>query len=59
VAAKTVDVYAWDSGGDDGTTFLADDKDDNPKKPTTLNKSRHFLKDGQPRPVARLTFTRL
>jgi hypothetical protein len=59
VATKTVDVNAWDSGGDDGTTFLADDKDNDPKKPTTLNKSRHFLKDGQPLPVARLTFTRL
>jgi hypothetical protein len=59
VPSKSVDVYAWDSGGDDGTTYLADDKDNNPKKPTTPNKSRHFLKDGKPQPVARLTFTRL
>jgi hypothetical protein len=59
VASKTVDVQAWDSGGDDGTTYLADDKDNDPKKPTTLNKSRHFLKDGNPMPVARITFTRM
>jgi spondin N len=59
MASKSVDVYAWDSGGDDGTTYLADDKDNNPKKPTTLNKSRHFLKDGKPMPVARMTFTRI
>lgn len=59
VATKTIDVSAWDSGGDDGTTFLAGDKDTNPKKPTTLNKSRHFLKDGQPQPVARITFTKM
>lgn len=58
-ASKTVDLSAWDSGGDDGATYLADDKDASPKKPTTLNKSRHFLKDGNPLPVGRLTFTRL
>ena len=59
VASKTVDVSAWDSGGDDGTTFLSDDKDANPKKPTTLSRSKHFLKDGQPQPVARITFTKM
>src|SRR5690349_17857357 len=36
-ASKTVDVMAWDSGGDDGITYLADDKDNNPKKPTSRN----------------------
>jgi hypothetical protein len=59
LAGKTVDAMAWDSGGDDGTTYLADDKDTNPKKPTSMNKSRHFMKDGQPMPVARITFTRM
>lgn len=59
VASRTVDAYAWDSGGDDGTTFLADDVDTQPKKPTTRNLSRHFLKDGQPLPVARITFTKM
>lgn len=59
VSSKTVDANAWDSGGDDGTTYLADDKDANPKKPTSLNKSPHFMKDGQMMPVARITFTRL
>jgi hypothetical protein len=59
VATKTVDVQAWDSGGDDGTTYLADDKDNDPKKPTMPNQSRHFLKDGKAMPVARITFTRI
>jgi hypothetical protein len=59
VATRTVDVSAWDSGGDDGTTYLADDVDTNPKKPTSLNKGPHFTKDGQTMPVARITFTRL
>jgi hypothetical protein len=59
MASKTVDVMPWDSGGDDGTTYLADDVDTNPKKPTGLNKSRHFVKDGNVMPVARITFTRI
>jgi hypothetical protein len=59
VASKTVEANAWDSGGDDGTTYLADDKDTNPKKPTGLNTSPHFTKVGKPMPVARITFTRM
>jgi spondin N len=59
VPSKTLDVSAWDSGGDDGTTYLAGDVDTNPKKPTSLNKSPHFLKHGNPMPVARITFTRM
>lgn len=59
VASKTVDVQPYDSGGDDGTTYLADDVDTNPKKPTTLNQSRHFMKDGAVQPVARITFTKM
>lgn len=58
-ASKTVDAYAWDSGGDDGGTYLADDKDNDPKKPTSQSKDQHFTKEGQPLPVARITFTRL
>ena len=56
VASKTLELDAWDSGGDDGTTYKAADKDNNPKKPTTLNKSRHFLTNGQVVPVATLIF---
>jgi hypothetical protein len=59
VASKTVDVQAWDSGGDDGTTYLAGDKDNNPKKPTSLNTGRHFQKDCKSMPVGRITFTRI
>lgn len=59
VASKTVDASVWDSGGDDGATYLADDKDTNPKKPTSLNTDQHFTKDGKPMPVGRITFTRI
>ena len=59
VASKTVDVQPYDSGGDDGDTYLADDADANPKQPTKLNEGRHFVKDGAVMPVGRLTFTRM
>jgi len=59
VATKTVDVQPYDSGGDNGTTYLADDDDANPKQPTSLNESAHFKKDGAVQPVARITFTRM
>ena len=59
VASKSVDVMAWDSGGDDGTTFLADDVDNNPKKPSMQSNDQHFMKDGTTMPVGTLTFTRM
>jgi len=58
VVAKTLDVYAYDSGGDDGTTYEAADKDNNPKKATALAGSAHFVQGGRRVPVARVTFTR-
>lgn len=58
-ASRTVDAFAWDSGGDDGTTFLADDVDTNPKKAISRSQSRHFLGNGQPMAVARITFTKM
>jgi hypothetical protein len=58
VAEKLVDLYAWDSGGDDGTTYEADDKDNNPKKATAAASPRHFTVNGERMPVARITFKR-
>ncbi len=57
VQTKTVDLYAWDSGGDDGTTYKADDKDANPKKATMMAVTPHFRIEGKAKPVATLTFT--
>jgi hypothetical protein len=59
VASKTVDLFAYDSGGDDGTTYKAPDKDNNPKKPTTAATTPHFVINGNKPPVARLTFTKM
>lgn len=59
VSSKTVDVMAWDSGGDDGATYLADDVDASPKKPSMASTDKHFMKDGNTMPVGTLTFTRM
>jgi len=59
VSKKTVDLFAYDSGGDDGTTYKAPDKDTNPKKPTTLANTPHFVINGKRPPVARLVFTKM
>jgi len=59
IANKTLDVMAWDSGGDDGVTYLADDKDTNPKKPTMPNTAKQFMKDGKTMPVGQISFTKM
>jgi len=59
VAEKMLEVFAWDSGGDDGTTYEAADADTNPKKPTMMNDAPHFLRSGARVPVARLTLKRM
>ncbi len=58
VQARTLDLNAWDSGGDDGTTYKAPDMDNNPKKPTSQAMTRHFVINGVTVPVATVTFTR-
>jgi hypothetical protein len=57
-AARTVQLYAWDSGGDEGMTYKASDMDNNPKKPTMQAMNKHFVSNGSPTPVATVTLTR-
>ena len=59
VSTKTVDLSAYDSGGDDGTTYKASDMDNNPKKPTTMASDPHFVVNGNRPPVGRLVFTKM
>jgi len=56
---KTVELRPWDSGGDDGTTYKAPDKDTNPKKNSMKATTRHFVMNGGTPPVGTLTFTRV
>jgi len=58
ITRRTVTLYAYDSGGDAGTTYKAKDKDTNPKKPTTRASTRHFVVHGRVKPVATVTFVR-
>jgi hypothetical protein len=53
---KTLDLLAYDSGGDDGTTYKASDKDTNPKKPTSKAATGHFVVNGVAVPVGSVTF---
>ena len=57
VQTKTVELFPMDSGGDDGTTYKAPDKDNNPKKNTTKAMTRHFVMNAKTPPVGTLTFT--
>jgi hypothetical protein len=59
VASRRWTLPAYDSGGDDGTTYKARDRDTNPKKPTSRAVSRHFVVNGTVRPVAVLVLTRV
>ena len=56
VSSKSVDLSAYDSGGDDGTTYKASDMDNNPKKPTTMAATPHFVVNGVAVPVGSVTF---
>ena len=58
VPGKTLDLIAYDSGGDDGTTYKAPDKDNNPKKPTSKAATPHFVVNGSTVPVGTITFTK-
>lgn len=58
VARRTLTLPAYDSGGDNGTTYNAPDRDANPKKPTTRAATRHFVINGRVKPVATVTFVR-
>ena len=58
VARKTLTLPAYDSGGDDGKSYKAPDRDTNPKKPTTRAADRHFVIHGRVKPVAILIFVR-
>jgi hypothetical protein len=57
-SSKTLQLYAWDSGGDDGASYKAADRDNDPKKPVTQSMSRHFAMNARAVPVATVTLTR-
>lgn len=58
VQSRTLDLNAFDSGGDDGMTYKAPDKDNNPKKPTSRAATPHFVVNGVSVPVGSVTFVK-
>lgn len=58
IASRTLDLWAYDSGGDDGATYKAADQDNNPKKPTSEARDRHFAPRGTALAVGTVTITR-
>jgi hypothetical protein len=59
IRTRTLTLPAYDSGGDDGKTYKAPDRNTNPKKPTTRATTRHFVVKGKVKPVAVLVITRV
>ena len=51
---RALTLPAYDSGGDDGKTYKAADRNTNPKKPVSRASDRHFVVSGKVRPVATL-----
>jgi len=58
VAAKTVELFAWDAGTDSATSYRALDADMQPRGHEMPNGSPYFVREGAPTPVGRVTFTR-
>ena len=58
ITSKTVELHAYDSGGDDGLTYKAADVDNNPKKATMRASAKHFAPGGTALPVAVVTITK-
>lgn len=56
VPRLVIDAYAWDSGGDLGTTYMAEDQDANPKEKTKYADTAHFVQGGKKTPVGVFVF---
>lgn len=55
----SVNAYAWDSGGDAGTTYMAEDLNLEPKAKTRLVDTPHFVTNGDENPVGVFIFTQI
>jgi len=56
VPSRVVPAYAWDSGGDAGTRYLAEDADLDPKQTTNLSDAPVFVQNGNRIPVGVFVF---
>jgi len=59
VPSLVVTAYAWDSGGDAGTTYMAEDMDLEPKAKTRRADTDLFVRNGEKNPVGVFIFKRV
>lgn len=59
VSSLSVDAFAWDSGGDTGAAYMAEDADAMPKEGTRLLDNEIFRPNGVRAPVGTFVFTRV
>lgn len=59
IEAETLPLYAWDSGTNAATTFLAPKVAIDPFAPTSINASPIFVRDGKPVPVGKVTLKKI
>jgi hypothetical protein len=59
VRSIVVEAYAWDSGGDGGSTYMAEDDDLNPKQATRQAMTSHFAPGGRAGPVGYFVFKQI
>lgn len=59
ISQVAVPAYAWDSGGDAGMSYMAEDQDLEPKEPTRLSDAASFQHDGSRVPVGTFVFKRV
>jgi hypothetical protein len=59
IDGETMPLYAWDSGTNNATTYLASKVAVDPFVPTSLNKAPMFVRDGKPVPVGKVTIRKV
>ena len=59
IDAETLPLYAWDSGTNAATTYLAPKVAIDPFVPTSINASPIFVHDGKPVPVGKVTLKKI
>lgn len=58
VAERTVDLYVYDAGTDDGAAYTSPNDDSDPKQPIARIEAAPFLINGSPAPVGTFRFRR-
>jgi len=58
VESKTVDLYVYDAGTDDGSSYTAANADSNPKQFISRIEYSPFLVNGSVKPIGTMSFVK-